>query len=259
MEDFEKTEHTEGTYWKGEFVMKRISSLLLSASLLLMGCASIGGADEADAVTQTADSIEEYSAVYQPIIDDFYRLISGQTDVSAENGALPTGSMGLREALSVSEGILDDTGYRIADLSGDGIPELLIGSVSSGMIYALFTTDGDSTELLLEGVYRNSYYLLDDGTVANQGSGGAIYSIFGVYGWSEDGRELTCIDCWFTHEKDGNFEDIRCYHNTSGEMDPAVSEELSMTLDAFYTMQDSLLARVTVPALTTFAQYNNEA
>jgi len=151
----------------------------------------------------------------------------------------------------------------IRDLSGDGIPELLIGAavgeefeIAAGtVIYALFTIADNQVHLTLEGFRRNAYSILEDGSIFNQGSGGAAYRIFGLYDLTADGTGLICRDYWFTHEKDGNLHDIRCWHNTMGERDPAVSEELSLTRDEFWTKEEELAKQRKVLELTTFAEY----
>ena len=205
----------------------------------------------AEQTVNTEDPTEpavEYTAYYQPIIDDMFKAASGEYD--AEN--VPEGGIGLIEGYG---DMLWDAGFAVTDLSGDGIPELLIGSLGSGMVYAIFTISDGVPKLVLEGWYRNSYYILQDGSIFNQGSGGAAYHIFGLYNLSEDGTALTCRDYWFTHEKDGNFEDIRCWHNTVGEMNTAVSEELAMTLDEFWAKEAELAEQLKVLDLTTFAEY----
>ncbi len=242
---------------------KSIFLILLAAELTMMGCAPVSAPDDNVDMTdtgeavQTAETTVDYSTNYQPIVNDFYKLVSGQIDISAGDSEMPTGSMGLWEGITYGsiDTMKEDTGFCISDFSGDGIPELVIGSVSNGMIYALFGIADGGTRLLLEGAYRNMYFFLDDGMILNQGSAGAIYSILGILDWSDDGAALNIAEYWYTHEKDGNFDDICCYYNTTGEMDPTISEELVMTVDEFIVMQESVLSRVTVPELTSFAQY----
>jgi len=246
----------------------KMMTLLLAALLMMTGCnpETNSGADLPEDIQQNAGTEEnapdvEYTVHYQPVIDEFFRLASGNYD---ENN-IPEGGTSLLEGngWNNDNAMLWDAGYMIRDLSGDGIPELLIGStageeydaVAGTMIYALFTLADGQVHLTLEGAYRNAYCLLEDGSIFNQGSGGVIYSVFGLYGLTADGTALTCRDYWFTHEKDGNFEDIRCWHNTTGKMDPAVSEELPMTLDEFFAKEEELAKQRKVLELTTFAEY----
>ena len=238
----------------------KITTILLAAMLMLTGCKLRGtesekpepennqtGTVETEVVIDENNAQrEEYGILYQPIIDDLFHLASGNYD---ENN-IPAGGTSLLEGngWNADNAMLWDAGYMIRDISGDGIPELLIGStageeydVAAGtMIYALFTIADNQVYQTLEGFYRSAYCLLEDGSILHQGSGGAIYHIFGLYDLTKDGTALICRDYWFTHEKDGNFEDIRCWHNTTGEMDPDVSEELSVTLDEFWEMEEAL-------------------
>ena len=247
--------------------MKTNKLIILLATMLLTGC-TLGETapdkpDQGDVQPETAqiEDAVNYEALYKPVLDEFFHLASGEYD---ENN-IPEGGTALLEGngWSGSNAMLWDSGYMIRDLSGDGIPELLIGStageeydVTAGtMIYALFTAADGQAKLTLEGASRNAYCILEYGSIFNQGSGGAVYHIFGLYDLTADGTALTCRDYWFTHEKDGNFEDIRCWHNTVGEMDPAVSEELSMTLDEFWAKEEELAKQRKVLDLTTFAEY----
>lgn len=249
-------------------------TILLAAILMLNGCKlrdiEPDKPDQEDVQSETAETeiasagtedAADYEALYKPVIDEFFRLASGDYD---ENN-IPEGGTALLEGngWNKNNAMLWDAGYMIRDLSGDGVPELLIGStageeydvVAGTMIYALFTVADGQVQLTLEGAYRNAYCILEDGSIFNQGSGGAAYHIFGLYDLSADGTALTCRDYWFTHEKDGNFEDIRCWHNTVGEMNPAVSEELAMTLDEFFAKEEELAMQRKVLDLTTFAEY----
>jgi len=254
--------------------MKTNKLIILLAAMLLTGCTlgdtapdkpDPGEVQPETAETETgsaeAEDTVDYEALYKPVLDEFFRLASGEYD---ENN-IPEGGTALLEGngWNKNNAMLWDSGYMIRDLSGDGVPELLIGStageeydVAAGsMIYALFTAADGQVKLTLEGAYRNAYCILEDGSIFNQGSGGAIYSIFGLYDLTADGTALTCRDYWFTHEKDGNFEDIRCWHNTTGEIDPAISEELSITLDEFFAKEEELAKQRKVLDLITFAEY----
>ena len=238
----------------------KIIAILLAVMLAMTGCGlrntvtddpaeTEATAEQAENTEETAEPAVDYTAYYQPIIDELLRVASGNYD--ADN--IPEGSIGLMEGYG---DMLWDAGFAVKDVSGDGVPELLVGSAGSGMIFAIYTVSGGTVRLVLDGWFRNAYYLLDDGSIFNQGSAGAAYSIFGLYDLSADGTVLSCRDYWFTHEKDGNFEDIRCWHNTAGEMDTGVSEELSMTLDDFWAKEENLLGQRKTLELITFGQYD---
>jgi len=207
---------------------------------------------------ETPEPAVDYEAVYKPVLDELFKIASCAYDFdTADESGIPEGAAGILESngWGSSDLMLWESGYILQDFSGDGIPELLIGAENNGMIYALYTIADDAVHLLAEGTYRNMYYLTEDGLFLNQGSGGAIYSIIGTYELKAGESTLTCRDFWFTHEMDGSYEDIRCWHNTTGEMDPAVSEELAMTLDEFWEMEMDLLDKCVRLDVTTFGEY----
>ena len=58
---------------------------------------------------------------------------------------------------------------------------------------------------------------------------------------------------YFTMEKDESFEEIACYHNTTGEWDASVSEELGE--DAFWSQFDAYGSRTISFELVPFSAY----
>lgn len=151
---------------------------------------------------------------------------------------IPEGYTGIREMMIYEEPevLLDQIGYLMKDLSGDGQLELLIGTpveVSEDTvsnIFALYTVKDGAVQLVTEGWARSAWFLLQDGTFFNTGSNGAAYAVFGDYAISADGSKLEPKDFYFTYEKtEGNFEDIGVYHNTTGVYDKAQAELMDIT------------------------------
>lgn len=245
----------------------KLIAMTLACSLLLGGCASSSPAPRL-AVTEpettvaemaTAPAEVDYEAVYQPVLDRVVLLLQNPDDSDGPE----EGETGIREAahaldaLSASEGL----GYRILDISGDGIPELLIGDRGTEpqtSLYAVYTCKDDAPRLCLEGWARNRYYLLEDGNILNEGSSGAMYSIWGTYAISQDGTQLTCLDYFFTHERGDNFEDITVYHNLTGEWDVDKSEEIPMELEQFWRMQADAEAQICEIPLLPFSEYGQK-
>ena len=58
------------------------------------------------------------------------------------------------------------------------------------------------------GWARNRYYLLNDGTVYNEGSGGAADTIAVTYRMAEDGISLNVIDHYSAYQ-DGYMEQVK--------------------------------------------------
>lgn len=80
-----------------------------------------------------------------------------------------------------------DIGYCTMDIDGDGIEELLIGSVNkdadpyTGMFFDLYTMIDGQRTLVVSSAERNRYYLCEDHTIAYEGSGSAWNSDYKYY------------------------------------------------------------------------------
>lgn len=220
---------------------------------------ALSEADSAETTAETPDDNEEDNAqVYNNVIDGFYKIIAEPDYVVLDDGM--TGVSETANAMG-TEQTLDTLGYAVEDISGDGIPELLVGYNSDesevNTVLAMFTCVDNAPQFVFEGWSRNSYHLLSDGTIFNQGSGGAMYSIFGVYDISEDGTSLNCKDYYFIYEKDDSYEEIGFYHNTTGEWDKSVSEEMDMS-DDFWNISNELRNQTVKIDFTLFSEYAAE-
>ena len=76
-------------------------------------------------------------------------------------------------------------GYCTMDINGDGIEELMIGSVNAdadtSMFFDLYTMVNGQRSLVISSGERDRYYLCEDHTIANEASGGAMSSSFKYY------------------------------------------------------------------------------
>lgn len=229
--------------------MKRLTALL--ALTALAACLICPAAAEA----------QDYEAVYAPVLASVADLLSCETPDDHIEGP---GETGVRENRigTAAEDALWKVGYAIRDLSGDGIPELIIaqvdsqeGTLSHGKeILAVYSCMQSSPHLLLEGWARNRYYLLSDGSFLNQGSGGAAYSCLGLFRLDTAGTELSCLDFFFTWEED---DQIVTYHNTDGTWEVPHEGNEQVELD-FWRMNEILESDVQSLELTAFAFYEQE-
>ena len=80
---------------------------------------------------------------------------------------------------------VDRIGYCVRDINGDGVDELMIGRIAEysdpGMFYDLYTMIDGQRVLVKSSGERDRYYLCQDQTIANEGSGGAVLSVWGYY------------------------------------------------------------------------------
>lgn len=205
-----------------------------------------------NAMAESTDAL--YVQNYRDVLDRYYTLL---TDGSGE------GEMGVWEAklYPLQATALDSVGYALEDISGDCVPELLIGAIArqdnqlayGSEIFAMYTCVNGEPTLTFEGWARNRYCTMGEGTFFYQGSGGAMFSLFGTYTLTPDGTSLVCDDLYFTYEKSGNPEKVALYHNQTGSMEPAESQELSIPEEQFWQMEAELESRVREIGLLPFS------
>lgn len=213
----------------------------------------------AGAMAEAADP--RRARAYQDVLDRYYALL---TDDEADGSG--EGEIGVWEAKLYpgdAGSALDSVGYALEDISGDGVPELLIGAIArrdgrlayGSKIFALYACADGIPALTFEGWARSRYYTAGGGTFFYQGSGGAMFSLFGAYALSPDGTRLVCEDLYFTQEKPDAPGETGLYRNRTGSMEPAESEELSIPEEQFRQLETALESRVQEIALIPFSQY----
>lgn len=216
-------------------MMKKIRVLFICAvylCVMLTGCAGNRN--------QAFDK-----SVYDTVLKEVKTVLSLPEEVT-----VPEGMEGIYEFSTIyGEQAQDLLGYQYQDLNGDNILELLIGvslneadSNIRNQIYLAYTVVNGNPEQILFSSPRSSYSLLSDGTFAYFASAGAAYSIFGEFTLTPE-NTLDCTDYYFTHEIDGDFENIGVYHNSTGNFGVPSSNLTSMTVDDFRDLEEELLLR----------------
>ena len=210
---------------------------------------------KSDSENAEAQSDQEiYENWYYRILDSNFELIMG----GAEAYEYRDGTSGIGEVIMNSDEIAANAiGYTLLDVNHDGVTELIIGAISEEKegkyygenIYSAYTYN-DTPYLLVEGWSRNR---LDDGTFYTEGSGGAMYSVLENYVLNANETGLSCKDFYFTKEKDESFEEIGFYHNTTGEMDASLSEELDE--DTFWNKSAEYSSRTISFELVPFSMH----
>ena len=189
--------------------------------------AEVTGANESD---ETDTIYLKPCNTYQDILDNAYEVIAHRGDDIVEADEIFM-SVGIWEAgigRSTDEA-LASIGYTFYDVDGNGIEELFImdtsedSSVWDNRILAMYSLLDGKPVLVIDGWARNRYYLLNDGTFYNEGSGGAAYTTFATYHMAEDGISLEIIDYYFSDYRDDSLEEYWLvegnwgwFHNTTG-------------------------------------------
>ena len=271
--------------------MKRIEHKLYMAFLGILICISLTGCSAGEYVeeiddgnssnhtvnteneesSENVENISEEAAVlqlkpcaaYQDILDNAYEVIitDSMTDiVPADELFSYVGIWEAKSGRDTSE-VLAGIGYTFYDVDGNGIEELIIADMSNddggrwdNRILLMYTLHDDKPVLLIDGWARNRYYLLNDGTIYHEGSGGAAYTSFGIYHIAEDGSRLEVIDYYYS----GSYGDsvYGWFHNTTGEQTEDKSEAIEFeNEDIPWNMMEDYLVQVKELELTFFEKF----
>ena len=172
--------------------MKKIAVLFLSVIMVfsLAACgASTPAAPESAAPESSAPAAEETAPAPEetvpapeetPSVEQAYVVVIGEYYTALEqrwNGAeLMEDGLNYMAADCYGDEPLENLGYAIVDLDGDGVQELLIGPIKADeffdkMIFSLYTLDENGVnKLVFDGTERNRYYYAGENRFANQGS-----------------------------------------------------------------------------------------
>ena len=183
---------------------------------------------------------------YDKLLRQIYLLVC---DPDSYWDVAPEGQQGILEsARNHGSDAPNAMGYMVEDISGDGIPELLVGE-NEGLINAVYTLSAGQPQLVLSGWYRSGYAYMGSGYFYYYGSNGASETGQGIFYLSKDGRSLQCQEFLFTHAQGEEAADIRVYRNSTGSWEPEESQLTDMTAQEFWDLDP---AGTTLP-LTLFA------
>ena len=204
---------------------------------------------------------------YQDILDNAYTVITNRGANLVEADDIFT-AVGIWEAgigRSTDES-LAGIGYCFYDVDGNGIEELIIMDTDEdsdrwdNRILLMYSLLDERPVPVIVGWARNRYYLLNDGTFYNEGSGGAAYTIFATYRMAEDGISIKVIDYYFSDYRDNSFKEYWLaegnwgwFHNTTGVQKTDESEWMELeNEDVPWEMMEDYLAQVKQLDLTFF-------
>lgn len=205
--------------------------------------------------SETAELSEEdkakYMEVYSVVIDrycDFIKNFSSQEDDAIVDFG---GSAGLYDACvgREYEEIMDTVGYTLKDLSGDGVPELVVvdmygfgGDTKSGKsILGLYSVKNNRPYYLQQGWSRSSFSFMENGEFLQLGSSGAIYSNLATFKIAKDGFALTRDESYYTMEIDGDYDNIGVFDNSENIWNEVAytPEQADISIDEYNEKRDS--------------------
>jgi len=119
---------------------------------------------------------------------------------------------------------LNNCGYCIKDISGDGIAELMLTNIDGKIIYYLYTLVDGEPYYVCDGYYKSRYEYMGGNRLALYASGGLLFQTVATYELSKDGQNLSPIDYCFTCDDPDDPTGMESYHNTIGVWDREKSE-----------------------------------
>lgn len=176
-------------------------------------------------------------AAYDDLIQRYRQIVTDPYASSANGAGERCVLVAAQDMLEWGEDPSAALGYVIQDLSGDGVPELVIGFLPDHSIleYAVYTLADGSPQLVLGD---------ESGSLGYVGNGSFHYVVTlptgmgqGTVFLSQDGTQLLWNDFYFTLDDIFGDDAITIYHNTTGSLDPAESELTDWTMEYFYAWE----------------------
>lgn len=142
-----------------------------------------------DTQASSREYSHEYARAYDGLIAHYYNVLSYKKEIKTDEygSVTESGMERISSFVWYGEGNpASQVGYQVADMNGDAIPELIIGTISDTEagyiaedILASYTlSEGEPVLLFAENDWE-IYYYLEDGTVYNSFAAG--YDYFSVY------------------------------------------------------------------------------
>ncbi len=185
-----------------------------------------------------------YEDVYEPVFTEILDVINYGYNIDREYDYL-SGSLSEYINYGGMKNPLNEVGYHLEDIGGDGIPELLIGYDADYLHYGgesyitgIYSVKDGKPYAAYAGGKNGSCQRMDENHFCSSVSGGTSLTVTGVFHLSDDGCDIIWDDCYFTDEKeDGS---IGYYHNKTGVIDAKKSEEMENGDEVFNEIVDDL-------------------
>lgn len=174
---------------------------------------------------------------YEGLIQRYRQIVVDPDGSSAETVGEQCVLTAARDMREWGEDPLETLGYAVEDLSGDGVPELVIGFLPDHSIlqYAVYTLVDRRPQVVFED---------EEGSLGYLGNGSFHYVVSlptgmgqGTVSLSQDGTQILWEDFYFTLDDIFGGGTVTIYHNTTGSLDPAESELTDWTMEYFYAWE----------------------
>lgn len=184
-----------------------------------------------------APSPVSVETAYDELIQRYRQIVADPYGSSAETAGERCVLTAARDTLEWDENPLATLGYAVEDLSGDGVPELVIGFLPdhSVFLYAVYTLVDGRPQVVFED---------EEGSLGYLGNGSFHYVVSlptgmgqGTVSLSQDGAQILWEDFYFTLDDIFGGGTVTIYHNTTGSLDPAESELTDWTMEYFYAWE----------------------
>ena len=184
-----------------------------------------------------APSPVSVETAYDELIQRYRQIVADPYGSSAETAGERCVLIAARDMREWDENPLTALGYAVEDLSGDGVPELVIGFLPDHSIfqYAVYTLVDGRPQVVFED---------EEGSLGYLGNGSFHYVAslptgmgLGTVSLSNDGAQILWEDFYFTLDDIFGGGAVTIYHNTTGSLDPAESELTDWTMEYFYAWE----------------------
>lgn len=174
---------------------------------------------------------------YDELIQRYRQIVTDPYASSANGAGERCVLVAAQDMLEWDENPLTALGYAVEDLSGDGVPELVIGFLPDHSIFqcAVYTLVDGRPQVVFED---------EEGSLGYLGNGSFHYVAslptgmgLGTVSLSNDGAQILWEDFYFTLDDIFGGGTVTIYHNTTGSLDPAESELTDWTMEYLYAWE----------------------
>lgn len=182
---------------------------------------------------------------YDEIIRDYYRGISSDWSIQefCENGLC---------YLPGYEKDVNRIGYCLLDVDNNGVEELLIGQSgndgSVGILYALYTMEGDERILIASSGELRSYYLCTDNTIAYEcfsGPSNCYWSYYNLNGAQLEAKETVLFDSEYDEENPWFYSNTDAWEE---DLEPITEDYADAVRNAYEYKKISLISLAEIAA-----------